>query len=64
MTNECPSIAVDVIVKDVTGHEHDYSLDCHGFQFVQHQSQETNFSEEASIKTVYYAEVEELLKTA
>ncbi|PCH36564.1 hypothetical protein WOLCODRAFT_28657 [Wolfiporia cocos MD-104 SS10] len=51
-----------VVVHDVRGREEEFSLDKTGFQFVKHVSQEKEFDDEERIKTVYYKEVEELLK--
>lgn len=62
VNNKRPSISVDVVVQDVSGHENEYTLDKNGFQFVQHTSQEKNFDDEERITGVYYAEVEQLLK--
>ena len=54
----------DVIIRDARGREEEYglSLDTSGFQFVKHVSAEKDFLDEERIKTVYYKEVEELLK--
>ncbi|PCH36584.1 hypothetical protein WOLCODRAFT_140509 [Wolfiporia cocos MD-104 SS10] len=51
-----------VVVHDARGREQEFSLDKTGFQFVKHVSQEKEFDDEERIKTVYYKEVEELLK--
>ena len=51
-----------VVVQDVRGREHEFTLDKGGFQFVKHVSQEKEFDDEERIKNVYYKEVEELLK--
>lgn len=55
-------MSIDVVVQDITGHEHEYDLDKNGFQFFHHVSQEKNFDNEERITSVYYAEVEQLLK--
>ena len=54
----------EVIVRDARGKERDYnlSLDTSGFQFVNHVSQEEDFTDEERIRNVYYKEVEDLLK--
>lgn len=49
-------------IHDVRGKEDSVSLDKTGFQFVKHVSEEKDFLDEERIKTVYYKEVEELLK--
>jgi len=49
-------------IHDVRGKEDTVSLDATGFQFVKHVSEEKDFLDEERIKTVYYKEVEELLK--
>lgn len=51
-----------VVVHDARGRESEFSLDKNGFQFVKHDSQEKEFTDEERIKEVYYKEVEELLK--
>ncbi|TDZ36572.1 Gibberellin cluster GA4 desaturase [Colletotrichum trifolii] len=51
-----------VTVADVTGREDVFTLDTHGFQFLRHASVETDFTDEDSIKTVYYPEAERLYK--
>ncbi|KAL5522619.1 hypothetical protein ACEPAG_8636 [Sanghuangporus baumii] len=50
------------VIHDVRGKEDTVGLDKTGFQFVKHQSSETEFLDEERIKNVYYKEVEELLK--
>lgn len=50
------------VVHDIRGKEDTVSLDLTGFQFVKHVSAEKDFLDEERIKTVYYKEVEELLK--
>lgn len=57
-------MSISVVVQDITGHENEYILDKNGFQFVHHISQEKNFDDEGRITSVYYAEVERLLKEA
>ena len=53
-----------VVVHDARGREGEFSLDVHGFQFLAHESAETEFVDEERIKGVYYKEAEELLKNA
>lgn len=62
MTNERASVSIDVIVRDVNGHEAEYLLDSHGFQYVEHESKEEYFDDEEAIKTLYFPEIEQLLK--
>ncbi|KAG6353609.1 hypothetical protein INS49_005571 [Diaporthe citri] len=62
VNNKRPSVSIDAIVQDITGHENEYTLDKNGFQFVHHISQEKNFDDEGRITSGYYAEVEQLLK--
>ena len=52
------------VVHDVRGKEQEYGvgLDTSGFQFVKHESAEKDFTDEERIQSVYYKEVEELLK--
>jgi len=53
----------DVVIHDVRGKEDTIGLDKTGFQYVRHASKEKLFTDEDAIKTQYYKEVEELLKT-
>ncbi|KAF2637221.1 hypothetical protein P280DRAFT_483106 [Massarina eburnea CBS 473.64] len=62
ITNERPHRAHNFTITDVTGHEADYSLDTHGFQYCRHESAEKAFTDEKAIETVYYKECEQLLK--
>ena len=52
-----------VVVHDMRGREKEYSLDKNGFQFVHWPSTEHAFTDSETIKTKYYTEVEELLKS-
>ncbi|TLS30919.1 hypothetical protein PpBr36_03512 [Pyricularia pennisetigena] len=63
ITNERPHRAHPFVIHDITGDEDKYSLDGHGFQYCHHESQEKDFTDEASIRSVYYRECEELLKS-
>ncbi|ROV97483.1 hypothetical protein VPNG_08724 [Cytospora leucostoma] len=62
VTNKRPSIAFGVTVHDVTGRQSDYNLDKNGFQFIHHVSEEKTFDDEERITSLYYKEVEQLLK--
>ncbi|KAK4187044.1 hypothetical protein QBC35DRAFT_464160 [Podospora australis] len=62
VTNERPHLAHDFVVTDISGEEDNYTLDGHGFQYVQHESAEKLFTNEQDIKSVYYPECEQLLK--
>ncbi|KAH9232155.1 hypothetical protein K456DRAFT_1773099 [Colletotrichum gloeosporioides 23] len=52
-----------VKIRDVSGDEEKYTLDQHGFQIHRHQSAEKHFLDDAQIKSGYYEEVEQLLKS-
>ena len=39
-----------------------FNLEAHGFEFVDHKTKMTNFYDEIEIRSVYYREVEELVK--
>ncbi|KAI0795345.1 hypothetical protein BC629DRAFT_319524 [Irpex lacteus] len=56
--------AKPAVVHDVRGKEEEYGigLDTSGFQYVKHESVEKDFTDEDRITSVYYKEVEELLK--
>ncbi|PSS37525.1 hypothetical protein PHLCEN_2v639 [Hermanssonia centrifuga] len=58
------SEAHPVVVHDARGREDEYdlSLDTSGFRFLEHTSVEKDFTDEEKITTVYYKEIEELLK--
>lgn len=51
-----------VIIRDARGKQDTFQLDVSGFQWLNHPSVEKEFVDEERIKTVYYAEVEEILK--
>jgi len=59
-----PHETQNVIVHDIAGDEEKYTLDSHGFQFVQHESKEKDFNDDEKIKAEYYPETEQLLKDA
>ncbi|KAK6840738.1 hypothetical protein PG995_015948 [Apiospora arundinis] len=51
-----------VRITDVSGRESSFTLDGNGFQFVKNTAEEKDFADEDHIKSVYYPEVEALLK--
>ncbi|KAF8555158.1 hypothetical protein OG21DRAFT_935556 [Imleria badia] len=51
-----------VVIHDARGREEVLGLDISGFQFVKCPSVEKDFVDEEKIKTVYYAQCEEILK--
>lgn len=51
-----------VVIHDARGKDDTLGLDVSGFQFVHHPSVEKDFADEDKIKSVYYAEVEDILK--
>jgi hypothetical protein len=59
-----PAESHNATVHDVTGREHEYTLDGTGFQFYKHTSAEKDFLDDEQIKSKYYAETEQLLKEA
>jgi hypothetical protein len=63
-TYERPNDTRPVTVRDVRGHESDFTLDGTGFQFHRHTAKEKDFLDDEKIKSGYYAEVEQLLKNA
>ncbi|EQB54017.1 mechanosensitive ion channel [Colletotrichum gloeosporioides Cg-14] len=52
-----------VKIRDVSGDEEKYTLDQHGFQIHRQQSAEKHFLDDVQIKSGYYEEVEQLLKS-
>lgn len=54
----------EVVVRDISGDESNYTLDSHGFQIYGHTSQEKAFEDDEKIKAEYYPETEQLLKDA
>ena len=50
-----------VLVQDLRGREAKFTLDRHGFAAARHRSREHDFTDEAAIRGVYYAESEALL---
>lgn len=62
VTNERPIAPRQAVVHDMSGEEDRYQLDTHGFQLLQHESQEKTFEDEERIKTEYYKECEEVYK--
>ena len=63
-TYERPAEPLSQPVHDIRGEEDSYSLDTTGFQIYKHTSQETAFEDDDQIKSVYYPEIEEILKSA
>lgn len=63
-TYERPAETRAMTVHDVRGEEDKYTLDTTGFQIYRHASRETAFADEAEIKSVYYPEIEDILKSA
>lgn len=51
-----------VTIHDVRGEEDKYSLDQNGFEIIRRPAQEKDFLDDDKIKTLYYAEVDQLLK--
>ncbi|OAX43987.1 hypothetical protein K503DRAFT_679867, partial [Rhizopogon vinicolor AM-OR11-026] len=52
-----------VVISNVRGREDEFSLDTCGFEFLKYPSTVKEFFDEEVIKTRYYAEVDQLLKT-
>ena len=63
-TFDRPSDTVEAVVHDIRGQEGNFSLDKTGFQIFKHVSQEKDFLDDEKIKSEYYPEVENILKTA
>jgi hypothetical protein len=61
-TYDRPTSPRTVTVHDVRGSEDKFTLDTTGFQVVNHKSEEKDFLDDEHIKSVYYPEIEELLK--
>ena len=51
-----------VKVHDARGHEDDFNLNTHGFQYHRHISAEKDFTDDDRVKTVVYPETENLIK--
>ncbi|KAG7291199.1 hypothetical protein NEMBOFW57_001211 [Staphylotrichum longicolle] len=62
VTNKRPHLPHEFVVTDITGDESKYALDTHGFQYCRHQSSEKHFTNEQTIRTVYYEECRQLLQ--
>jgi hypothetical protein len=45
-----PAEPIDVKINDITGEEHKYTLDTHGFHIYKHESREKDFQDEEKIK--------------
>ena len=63
-TYERPTEKLTAVVHDIRGEEDKYTLDKTGFQIYRHTSQETAFADDAEIKSRYYPEIEDILKSA
>ncbi|GIC87859.1 uncharacterized protein Aud_004250 [Aspergillus udagawae] len=61
-TVDRPLISIPATIHDVSGHERDYTLDSHGFQFHYHESRLKDFLDDEEIRAEYYPEIEQLLK--
>lgn len=61
-TYDRPFESHSATVRDVNGHQDDYSLDGNGFQFHRHTVNEKDFLDDEQIKQGYYRETEQLLK--
>ncbi|EFY94723.1 hypothetical protein X797_010571 [Metarhizium robertsii] len=59
---ERPTVTIPATIHDISGHEHEYTLDSHGFQFYYHNSQVKEFTDDDKIRADYYPETEQLLK--
>ena len=59
-----PAQEQESVVKDIAGHEDEYTLDSHGFQIYNHKSTEVDFLDDEKIKREYYPETDQLLKDA
>ncbi|KAI0011246.1 hypothetical protein F4779DRAFT_573955 [Xylariaceae sp. FL0662B] len=62
VTNKRPTVAQQVVVRDITGEEDKYTLDSHGFQFHRHESKATDFHDPERVEAEYYPEAVQLLK--
>lgn len=60
--NERRMVPHPAIIRDITGEEHKYSLDSHGFQLVHHETKTTDFDDEEGLKTAHFPEMEKMLK--
>ncbi|EUC27140.1 hypothetical protein COCCADRAFT_77216, partial [Bipolaris zeicola 26-R-13] len=64
-TNVNTYFQADVLMTDVRGHEHEFKLDKHGFQFVKHRSnfgRNGEWRDRDKLNEVYYAELRDLIK--
>jgi len=64
ISNKRPHKAHKFVIGNVGGREGDFSLDRHGFQYCHQQSgmHEDAFANEDQIRTMYYAECEQLIR--
>ncbi|KAL2213157.1 hypothetical protein CC79DRAFT_1345707 [Sarocladium strictum] len=64
ISNKRPHKSHSFVVHDIAGDEDKYTLDGQGFQFCRHVSlQEETFTDEEQIRTTYYQECAELIKS-
>jgi hypothetical protein len=59
-----PTAPLQTTVHDIRGSEDKYTLDTTGFQVVKHESDEKDFADDQHIKSIYYPEIEDILKKA
>lgn len=59
-------VVIEAKITDIRGREDQYTLSSHAFQIVKHSSSLGNvdFEDDEKIKTVYYPEIEALIKEA
>ncbi|KAK3994435.1 hypothetical protein QBC44DRAFT_391705 [Cladorrhinum sp. PSN332] len=62
VSNKRPHRACKFIISDITGEEDSYTLDKHGFEYVKHESEDKEFTDEQAIRSHYYPECEKLIK--
>lgn len=51
-----------VEINDARGHEDDFNLNTHGFQYHKHSSAERDFVDDERVKAIVYPETEKLIK--
>jgi len=59
-----PTVPLKATVHDIRGSEDKYTLDTTGFQVFKHESKGKDFADDEHIKSVYYPEIEDILKKA
>jgi hypothetical protein len=50
------------VIRDMRGSESSFTIDEHGFQVVRQVTEVSNYTDKGTVETVYFAEMEELLK--